>query len=499
MDLIEEIIRQRKSGEKIRAIARNLGISRNTVKQYLQTARTEKAEVPSATTAPNILVATALEIQVKAWRESKAPIKRCWEEARRLQLFTKSYATFSRFVNKFEDAELAPTKVFVPIETAPGDEAQIDFMDGPAMYNPDLGKNQKTQVFIMRMSYSRADFAVITWRQDAVTWLRCMEAGFKFFGGVPAAIRCDNAKALINKAYFIEPLLSKTFFDFAKHYNFVVRNCRVSTPRHKGKVERLGQYVQTSFLPLRAFKSIDDANSQLGTWLKEVANQRKHGVTLWVPWEEFESVERAVLKPLNEAHFEMGRWGRAKLHQDCHVSIERKLYSAPWQLRRKELDYRITQTQVQIFYQHKLIATHVVCTGKEFRRTDKDHLPPLKVAYMEKTPQWCLEAAEKMGEDVLSFVQKLLGKSDHPFENLRSAQGIIRLGQKYGSPRLQLACARALRFNNLRYRAIEDILKKGLEGETSQQELFDPKAPTAQETSQAADPPRFTRGSKYFH
>jgi hypothetical protein len=195
----------------------------------------------------------------------------------------------------------------------------------------------------------------------------------------------------------------------------------------------------------------------------------------------------------------MGRWGRAKLHQDCHISVERKLYSAPWQLRAKQLDYRVTQTQVQIFYQHKLIAVHAVCTGKEYRRTNNEHLPPLKVAYMEKTPLWCLETAEKMGEEVMSFVQKLLAKTNHPFENLRSAQGVIRLGQKYGSERLRLACGRALRFNNIRYRAIEDILKRGLEGETPSQLVGQADVLGQNPVDTKSGPPKFARGPKYFH
>ena len=202
MDLVEEILRQKKSGEKIRAIARNLGISKNTVKQYLKQMASEQdaAGGTPPLAQENILLSSQLENQVKIWRQAKAPVKRCWQEALRLQLFTKSYPTFSRYVRALEEATLAPSKVFVPIETPPGDEAQIDFMDGPVLYNPETGKNQKTQVFIMRMSYSRADFACICWRQDLLTWLRCIEAGFKFFGGVPVAIRCDNPKALINKA-----------------------------------------------------------------------------------------------------------------------------------------------------------------------------------------------------------------------------------------------------------------------------------------------------------
>ena len=48
-------------------------------------------------------------------------------------------------------------------------------------------------------------------------------------------------------------------------------------------------------------------------------------------------------------------------------------------------------------------------------------------------------------------------------DNLRAAQGIIRLSERYGPQRLEAACDRALAFDNPRYRSVKSILEKGLD------------------------------------
>jgi len=506
MDKIREALRQDGLGEGIRAIARNLKISRNTVRKYLIQAKKLKLNFEPKIENKELLILqqgkdfkeilnhekkqNELDQLLGQWLSQKqVTLIRCWQEAKKLGLYSHSYVAFTMYIRKLQgDAKLK--NVFIPIETAPGEEAQVDFINGPNLYNPSVGKVMATSIFVMTMGYSRADFAMFVWSQNIRSWITCHEKAFRFFGGVPSAIRCDNLKSAIIKALFIEAELNRTYCEFASYYGFIVRNCKVRVSRHKGKVERLGQYIQTSFLPLRQFKFIEDANQQLLEWLQTVANLRTHGVTLWIPWEEFEKVEKPYLKPLPENSFDIGLWGKACAHQDCHLVIDKRLYSVPYRLRGKKLDYRITQTTVQIFYQYECIAIHQIAMGKCFRKTNTTHLPPEKQAYFERTPQWCLEQAEKMGENVLIFIQKLLSKN-HPLEYLRSAQGVIRLGFKYNKDQLNAACKRALTFNNITYRAIDSILKKGLENKP-----ISIRTPQNENLSQN---PRFKRGSSYFH
>jgi len=76
------------------------------------------------------------------------------------------------------------------------------------------------------------------------------------------------------------------------------------------------------------------------------------------------------------------------------------------------------------------------------------------------TPTYCRNKASEYGP----FTEKLISKilSDHAMRNLRKAQGILRLGEKYGQRELEQASERALLFGNYRYKSIKTILEKGL-------------------------------------
>ena len=75
--------------------------------------------------------------------------------------------------------------------------------------------------------------------------------------------------------------------------------------------------------------------------------------------------------------------------------------------------------------------------------------------------QWCLEAAQKVGIDCESVIQKLLHHS--VVDYLRAAQGIIGLQKQYGNARLNAACRRASAFQSGYYKTIKSILQQGLE------------------------------------
>jgi transposase len=83
------------------------------------------------------------------------------------------------------------------------------------------------------------------------------------------------------------------------------------------------------------------------------------------------------------------------------------------------------------------------------------------IAFYERTPQWCLRQAKEKGAGVFEAVRQLLAVNT--LTNLRQAQGVLRLGDAYGSSRLDAACRRALGFGDPRYRTVKNILERGLD------------------------------------
>ena len=148
--------------------------------------------------------------------------------------FAGSYYCVRRFVRRLEEAHDLP---FRRIECEPGDEAQIDFGSGAPVVGPD-GKRRKTYVLRVVLSHSRKGYCEAVYRQTTVDFLRCLEGGFRHFGGVPRRLILDNLKAAVTKADWFDPEINPKVRSFGEHYGTVFLPTRPYTPRHKGKVER---------------------------------------------------------------------------------------------------------------------------------------------------------------------------------------------------------------------------------------------------------------------
>lgn len=157
----------------------------------------------------------------------------------------------------------------------------------------------------------------------------------------------------------------------------------------------------------------------------------------------------------------MATWTRVKLHGNCHVQFEKAYYSAPFQLVHQELWLKATDTTVKLYHDIKLVATHPRLKRPGERSTIDEHMPPEAIAYKMQDPQWCLKQAEDIGADCHRFVRRLFAHK--VLDNLRAAQGVVRLGKTYGPARLEAACGRALHFDNVKYRAVKSILNQGLD------------------------------------
>jgi hypothetical protein len=193
----------------------------------------------------------------------------------------------------------------------------------------------------------------------------------------------------------------------------------------------------------------------------ETAGNRIHGSSQEKPLTVFAETEKAMLRRLPDVPVEPAVWASVKLHGDCHVRYERCLYSAPFRLVHRPLWLKATDATVKIYHEFELVAVHPRLRKPGARSTVEEHLPPEAIAYRMQDPQWCLRQAEAVGPDCHRLIRELF--ADRVLDNLRAAQGIIGLGKKYGTVRLESACSRALFFDNPRYRTVKGILQKGLD------------------------------------
>jgi len=471
---IRELLRRLRAGDSDRRIARELTLSRNTVAKYRHWAREQgllEGALPEAAQLATVLEASAsppppqtqsrvapFRAQVLTWHQQGVEGQAIYQLLVEQHGFTGSYSAVKRFLRRLEPPGPPAT---IRVEVAPGEEAQVDFGAAGLLFDPDLGRLRRAWAFVMTLSYSRHEYVEFVFDQTTATWCRCHRAAFEWFQGVTRRVVIDNLKAAIVRAALYDPEVQRVYRECAEHYGFLIAPCRPRTPEHKGKVEQGGvHYVKRNCLAGRAFRDLHHANQHGLRWCVEVAGRRLHGTTKQQPLVAFETVERAVLLPLPLTPWEPVTWKQAKLHPDCHVVFQGAYYSAPHRLIGQRLWVRATTTQVHLFHEHALVATHLAARPGQ-RRTLHAHLPPDKVHFLLQTPVWCQQRATEIGPTCAQFVAALLG--DRPLDRLRSAQGVLRLAQRYGATRLEAACARALAVGEARYHTVKTILTAGLD------------------------------------
>lgn len=382
--------------------------------------------------------------------------------------FTGSYSCIRRFLSSLKRSNPQATTI---LEFEPGEAAQVDFGSGPKIKNVFTGKEISTWFFVMTLAWSRHQYAEVVTDQKVATWLGCHRRAFEFFGGVPAKVIIDNAKCAITKACFRDPQVQRSYAECAEGYGFIISPCPPRQPKKKGLVESGVKYIKRNFAPLRDFRSVSDANRQLKKWIMAEAGNRIHGTTKQRPLSVFVQTERHMLKKLPDVAPELATWAKVKVHGNCHVQFEKAYYSVPFRLVRRQLWLKATETSVKLFYHLQMVAIHPRLRRAGARSTVDEHLPPEALAYKMQDPQWCLKQADDVGPCCKALIEALF--SHRVLDNLRAAQGVIRLGKKYGSLRLEAACKRALAFDNPKYKAIKIILEKGLDQLPSEQTAFD--------------------------
>lgn len=90
-------------------------------------------------------------------------------------------------------------------------------------------------------------------------------------------------------------------------------------------------------------------------------------------------------------------WSEVKAHTYGHVVYKNMLYSVPFTLVGKQFWLKATDTVVQAFHRHELVATHPRLRKPGYRRTVRDHQPPEAQAWLEHDAQWCLARAKDIG------------------------------------------------------------------------------------------------------
>ena len=146
---------------------------------------------------------------------------------------------------------------------------------------------------------------------------------------MPATVVIDNLKAGVIDPDLYDPRLNPKLEEFAQHYGTVILPTRPAMPRHKGKVEAGVKYAQNNAIKGRSFSSLAEQNDHLRHWERTVADTRIHGTIRQQVGKIFETIEKALLKPLPASLFPVFEEARRSVHRDGYVEFRRAYYSVP--------------------------------------------------------------------------------------------------------------------------------------------------------------------------
>ncbi|MDW5615156.1 IS21 family transposase [Mycolicibacterium sp. D5.8-2] len=395
-----------------------------------------------------------------------------------------SESTVRRYIATTFAQNHLEAKVTVPRGAVdPGSEAQIDYGKLGMWLDPATGRRVAVWVFAMILSCSRALFIQPVLKMDQRSWNASHVAAFEFFGGVPARLVCDNLKTGVIRPDLYDPLINLAYGELAAFYGALIDPARANKPKDKPRVERPMPYIRDSFWAGQQFESVTQMQREGLRWSTEVYGLHKHrGLDGATPRSVFDAIERDALMPLPRRPFEPVVYTIGTVAPDCHVRSGKAFYSVPWRLLGQKVTVRTAGDVVQIFHHDAVVATHVLHLSG--RSTNFEHYPPHKVAHTLRTVTWCRTQAEQIGPGAAAIVAEL--SAVNAIHRLRAIQGIIALRDRYGAPRLDAACARALEVGDPRYRTVKGILIAGTEtGDTP--------------AVGAAAPPAMLRGPEAFN
>jgi transposase len=485
MHRLQELVRLHRLGHGRRAVARLLCMSPNTERRYHALLAAQDLLDGSPDVLPELwllqeTVRTARPLpppppsSLEAWRETISDLLHSGKGPQAIfdalrtghPDFAGSRSAVKRLCKRLQrDRGVRPDKVRIPVETAPGEVAQVDFGYLGLLYDPDSGVLRKAWVFVLVLGFSRKLFARIVFDQSVPTWLRLHVEAFTALGGVPRVIVPDNLKAAVVRTAFgadrQDLALQRSYRDLARHYGCVIDPTPVRRPEHKGKVESGVKYIKGNFLSGSTFADVNDARRRLEHWVATVADQRIHGTTGRRPQELFQESEQAALLPLPQTPFSPIIWHEATVHPDSHVVFQRRQYSVPFALIGQRVWLRVDEHTVNILHDDQPVAAHER-RGKGSRSTHDSHLPAGRVDLRHRSRQFWEGRAAQLGDEVRDYIAAVF-ESDDVLSQLRTVQAIVTHLESFPPQRARAACRRAHHYACYSYRGIKDLLKKGLD------------------------------------
>jgi transposase len=364
---VAQVFALRELGWGTRRIADEMGIARNTVRDWLRAGEDREyggERRSSFADRYHFWLLTRFNGGVR-----NADVLR--QELASMDIVV-SLRTVERALRPFRERFERSAKATMRFETPPGKQMQIDFGEKWLLID---GERQRRYVFVATLGYSRRGYVKVFGSLRQRDWIMGIERAFRYFNGVPEELLTDNAKPLVNS----HPSGGKTVFHpefeaFCRHWGVIPRACQPFRARTKGKVECGVGYVKGNALGGPGFENDGALDAHLVAWMRTVSDVRIHGTTHERPIDRFEA-EKSALKPIqNHPSYLRIRSFTRIVSSDFRIDVDTNRYSVPHTFVGRTVDVVVEADVLQVRVQGHLVAEHTIHPGHHQVLEDPGHV-----------------------------------------------------------------------------------------------------------------------------
>lgn len=426
-----------------RHIARQLGLSRETVKKYIDqpdiTCQRRPGRVSKLDPYRDLI-----RQMINDYPQIKAPVVL---QHIRVKGFSGEITIVRDYLKQIRQDK---KKAFIRFESRPGEQFQIDWGHFSSLT---YGKSsRKLYALAVIESHSRMLFVVFTHSQNQATLHRCLVAAFLYFGGTPGELVVDNMVTAVIERVGSMIRFNEAFLDFLRHFGITPKACNVRAPHEKGKVENSIRYLRNNFWPLRKFTDLDDVNHQVLAWLDTTANQRVHQTTGEKPVDRF---VKDALNPLPDPLPDYRETDSLTVYKDFGVRFDANVYTVPPRLVGKTVTLKADSRTVSIYYKEKQVAAHTRKWEKKLRIDLPAHTEQVRKLRKRILMDRQIMIFMSLGQEAVDYLEKLTDASQ-PLK--KTVTHLLQLQDKYGASSLTYALRKALAHKLYGSEYVENIL-----------------------------------------
>ena len=367
--------------------------------------------------------------------------------------FSAGYQSVKRFINNLRGSA-SPQQPCAVIVTAPGEEAQVDYGEGPMVCDPQSGRYRRTRQFVLTLGYSRKCVRLLAFTSSTRAWAGMHETAFTKLGGAPRVLVLDNLREGVLKPDIYDPTLNPVYRDMLAHYQAVALPCRINDPDRKGKVESSVKHSQMTPLKGQRFETLEAAQAYLDRWEERWADTRIHGTTKRQVAAMF-AEEKPALQPLPLEPFRYYEYGERTVHPDGCVEVDAAYYSAPLGWIGKKVQVQWDRRHVRLLDPRtgQLLREHLPLPRGKHRI-----LPQDRSAKTPLTTLQLLARAANAGGRIGILCRTMYEQKGQ--EAVRRIQGVVACAKKYGAAAVDDACAVAIEVQIYEYHFVRRYLER---------------------------------------